>query len=75
MPGADRPAGPIGPVGVGSPSAREKDRVRASAGLDRPAECDLIAFNPDGHDPLDSPADRDAAGENSHATPVMVQLR
>ena len=60
MPGADRPAGPIGPVGVGSPSAREKDRVRASAGFDRPAECDLIAFNPDGHDPLDSPADRDA---------------
>jgi hypothetical protein len=54
----DRP-GPIGTLGVDSPSAREKDRVRVSAGLDRPADCHVIAFNPDGHDQLCYPADRD----------------
>jgi hypothetical protein len=33
--------------------------VRVSAGLDRPADCHVIAVNPDGHDPLYDPADRD----------------
>jgi hypothetical protein len=53
----DRPR-PIGTVGVDSPSAREKDRVLVSARLDRPADCAVIAVNPDGHDPLSYPAAR-----------------
>jgi hypothetical protein len=51
--------GPIGTPGVDSLSAREKDRMRVSAMLDRPVYCYVIAFNPDGHDPLYDPADRD----------------
>jgi hypothetical protein len=51
--------GPIGTLGVASPSAREKDLVRVSARLDRPADCCVVASNPNGHDPLYYPADRD----------------
>jgi hypothetical protein len=50
---------PIGTLGVDSASAREKDLVRVSARLDRPAYCYVIAFNPDGHDQLYYPPDRD----------------
>ena len=50
---------PVGTLGVDSPSAREKDLVRVSAKLDRPAYCYVIAFNPDGHDQLYYPPDRD----------------
>jgi hypothetical protein len=50
---------PIGTLGVDSPAAQEKDLVRVSARLDRPAYCYVIAFNPDGHDQLYYPADRD----------------
>ena len=50
---------PIGTLGVDSPSAREKDLVRVSAKLDRPAYCYVIAFTPDGHDQLYYPPDRD----------------
>jgi hypothetical protein len=48
----------IGTLGVDSPSALEKDLVRVSAKLDRPAYCYVIAFNPDGHDQLYYPPDR-----------------
>jgi hypothetical protein len=50
---------PIGTLGVDSSSAREKDLVRVSARLDRPAYCYVIAFTPDGHDQLYYPPDRD----------------
>jgi hypothetical protein len=50
---------PIGTLGVDSPSAREKDLVKVSARLDRPAYCYVIAFGPDGDDQLYYPADRD----------------
>jgi hypothetical protein len=52
-------AEPIGTIGDNSRSAREKDLVRVSARLDRPAYCYVIAFNPDGHDQLYYPRDRD----------------
>jgi hypothetical protein len=50
---------PKGMLGVDSPLAREKDVVRVSARLDRPAYCYVIAFTPDGHDQLYYPPDRD----------------
>jgi hypothetical protein len=49
----------IGTLGDDSLSAREKDVVRVSAKLDRPAYCYVIAFNPDGDDQLYYPRDRD----------------
>jgi hypothetical protein len=52
-------AKPLGTIGVDSSWAREKDLVKVSAKLDRPAYCYVIAFNPDGHDQLYYPADRD----------------
>jgi hypothetical protein len=58
---------PIGTIGVDSPSAREKDLVRVSARLDKPAYCYVIAFNPDGHDQLYYPRDRDVPPPKSAA--------
>jgi hypothetical protein len=58
---------PIGRIGVDSSSAREKDLVKVSAKLDRPAYCYVIAFNPDGNDQLYYPADRDVPPPKSAA--------
>jgi hypothetical protein len=63
---------PIGTVGVDSPSAREKDLVRVSARLERPADCYVIAFNPGGHDQLYYPPDRDVPPPKSAEIDVPV---